>query len=301
MPAKPTTPHPVPPRVHLTLVAVQLMFAGFHVVGKLVLGEVDPLSLATLRVVGATPVLLLFAWWWDRVLPSWRDLPHLALLGFLGVFANQLLFILGLERTTATNAAILMPSIPVFAAAVGALAGIERPGWRRLTGILLAVGGALVMLRPTRFSLTDGTTVGNGLILVNTLSYACFLVAQRPLLERLPWRTVIAWSFLFGGLGVGLVGGPTLAAEPVGSWSPPLLLGIAYIVVFPTILGYALNTWAVKRSTPTLVAAYTTLQPLASATLAATFLAETVGWHELAGFVLIMGGLFLVSRGARRS
>ena len=51
----------------------------------------------------------------------------LALLGFLGVFANQLLFIHGLEHTTATNASILMPSIPVFAVGGGVrCCGIER-------------------------------------------------------------------------------------------------------------------------------------------------------------------------------
>ncbi|HVS04311.1 MAG TPA: DMT family transporter [Thermoanaerobaculia bacterium] len=283
-------------RVHAGLLAAQLLFAGFHVVGKAVLDHLHPLTLAALRVGCATPLLLAIAWHHDRLLPRPRDLPHLVLLGALGVFANQVLFILGLQRTTATDAAILMPSIPVFAVALAALAGIERPGLKQVAGIGLAVGGALVMLRPWEGAWMAGGTLGNALILANCLAYAAFLVAQRPLLERLPWRTVIAWSFLFGGIGVVAVAIPQLAeltpaTVPAAAWA-----GLAYIVLFPTAVGYSLATWAVQRSTPALVAAYTTLQPLFAAALAAAFLGERLGPAEGIGFVLIAAGLALVGR-----
>src|SRR5437763_10385444 len=99
-------PTPAPAsRVHLTLLLVQLSFGGFHVVAKALLSHLSPLALAAIRVGFATPILLALAWHRDRVLPGRRDLPILALLGGLGVFANQLLFITGLKHTTATNAA----------------------------------------------------------------------------------------------------------------------------------------------------------------------------------------------------
>lgn len=285
-----------PPRLHVVLLVVQLLFSGLHVVGKDVLGEVEPLTLACLRAGFAAPALVLFALWRRCPLPRLRDLPALALLGLLGVAANQILFIQGLAYTTATNAAILMPSIPVFAAGLGAVFGIERIGPRRLAGIGLAVAGALVVLDPTAFSLSNEQTLGNLLILVNCLAFAGFLVLQRPVMRRLPWPTVIAGSFVFGALFVFAVGAPTLAATDFGALSGGTLAGLAYILVFPTLIGYALNTWAVRRSSPTLVAAYTTIQPLASAGLAAAFLGERFGWKEGLGFVLIAAGLWVVSR-----
>ncbi|HEX2251862.1 MAG TPA: DMT family transporter [Thermoanaerobaculia bacterium] len=282
--------------VHATLLGVQLAFSGLHVWGKDVLLDLQPMALACLRVGFAAPVLAAVAWHHDRVVPSRRELPWLALLGLLGVFANQVLFITGLSYTTATDAGILMLSIPVFAAGLGAVFGIERIGPRRLGGIALAVGGALFLLDPGSFSTTDRASVGNLLVLANTLCFAAFLVLQRPVLARLPWRTVIAGSFVFGAAGVFLVGAPALlavdpTAVPASTWA-----GIAYILVFPTVLAYALNTWAVRRSSPTLVAAYTTLQPITSALLAALFLGETFGWREAAGFALIAAGLWVVSR-----
>lgn len=283
-------------RVHAALTAVQLIFGGFHVVAKAVLAALDPLELAGLRVIIATPVLLALAWRRDRVLPRWRDLPHLALLGLLGVFANQLLFIVGLDRTTASNAAILMPSIPVFAVALGAVARIERIGPRRLAGVALSVAGALAVLDPRRLTLGNEAAIGNLLVLLNCLSFAGFLVAQRPILARLPWRTVIAWSFLFGGGGVAAVSAPTIAAVDVAAVPAAAWWGVAYIVALPTVLAYSLNTWAVRRSSPAVVAAYTTLQPLFAAALAAAFLGERLGGREAAGFALIASGLWLAGR-----
>jgi drug/metabolite transporter (DMT)-like permease len=289
-------PSPAPAgRVHLALLLVQLSFGGFHVVAKAALADLAPLALAAIRVGVATPILLVLAWRHDRFLPSRRDLPLLALLGGLGVFANQILFITGLKYTTAINAAILMPSVPVFAVAAAAVLGIEKVDVHRLAGIGLSVAGALVLVNPLRFSTDRGAALGNALILLNAFCYALFLVLQRPILARVPWRTVIAWSFLFGAAGVLLVAAPSLAAlqpsdVPAATW-----LGVAYIVLFPTVFAYAASTWAVRRSSAGLVAAYSTLQPLVAAGLAAAFLGERFGYVEGLGFVLIVSGLWRVT------
>jgi len=288
-------------RVHLALFVVQLLFSGFHVVGKAVLADLPPLALAGLRVGLAAPLLLAVAVWRDRFLPPLHELPRLALLGFLGVFSNQLLFLIGLSYTTASNAAILMPSIPVFALALSVVFRIQRASSRQWLGVLSASVGAVVLLDPTSFSLTDDTVLGNLLILTNCLSYAAFLVYQRPVVERLPWRTVIAWSFLFGGTGVLAVTWPEVVALTQRPVSPEVWLGVLYIALLPTGLGYFLATWAVRRSSPTLVAAYTTLQPVLSVALAVAFLGETLGWREVAGFALIVAGLFGVSGRRKRN
>ena len=288
-------PRDVALRVHVTLLVVQVIFGTFHVVGKAVLYEMPPLVLAGVRVGVAAPLLAIYAWRHDRVVPRGRELLHLALLGGLGVMANQLLFVLGLQHTTATNAAILMVSVPVFTVAVAALLRVERIGPRRLLGIALAVAGAAVLLDPRRLVFGRASLVGNALILANALAYSFFLVLQRPVLQRLPWRTVIAGAFVFGGAGVLVVAWPDFAALPGAAIPPRAWAGALYIALIPTALAYAANTWAVLRSSPALVAAYNTVQPLVAAVLAAALLGERFGWAEAAGFALIAAGLFRVS------
>jgi drug/metabolite transporter (DMT)-like permease len=301
----------------------QLCFGGFHVVGKAVLRELPPLVLAGIRVGLAAPLLALLAWRHDRMVPARRDLPWLALLAGLGVFGNQVLFVLGLQRTTAINASILMPSMPVFAVLAAALLGVERIGARRMVGVALSVAGALVLANPLRLlagnaaataagavaaSAVPGAgghgapapaphsvALGNALLICNCICWAFFLVLQRPILRRLPWRTVIAWSFLIGAVPVLALAAPQLAALRPETVSPLTWWGVAYTVLFATVVAYAISTWAVRRSSPALVAAYSTLQPLVATALAATFLGERLGWTEAAGFVLIATGLWRIS------
>jgi len=278
------------------LLTVQVLFATLHVVGKIVLGTLEPLAFAGTRVLVATPLLLILAWRHDRMVPERRDWPRLALLGMLGIFANQTLFLLGLNFTTATSSAILMPSIPVFTAAAGAILGVERVRGRRLAGIAFAAAGAVVLLDPTRLETGGRASIGNLLILTNCLCYAFFLVLQRPLFARVPWRTLIAWSFLFGSVGTLTVAAPALARTEWTALPATIVLAIVYIGAVPTALNFALNSWAVRRSSPALVAAFTTLQPVFTTLLAASLLAESLRLGQALGFVLIVMGLVLVQR-----
>jgi drug/metabolite transporter (DMT)-like permease len=280
----------------VALLVVQVVFATLHVVGKVVLAEIPALAFAASRVLIAAPLLAAMAWHHDRVIPSARDWRALAVLGLLGVFANQVLYLVGLRFTTATNAAILMPSIPVFTVAAAALLGAERLTRRRVAGVVLAAIGALVLLDPARLEAGGRTSLGNLLVAGNCLCYAFYLVLLRPQLARLPWRTVVAGAFLTGGAATLLVSLPTLTRVDWPAVHSATWLAIAYVGVFPTVGTYALNTWAVRRSSPSVAAAFTTLQPMFTALLAALFLHERFGWLQAAGLGLIVAGLAVVSR-----
>jgi drug/metabolite transporter (DMT)-like permease len=116
------------------------------------------------------------------------------------------------------------------------------------------------------------------------------------LFARIPWRTLIAWSFLFGSLGTLAVSAPALVATPWRALAPATWAAVVYIGLLPTAFNFALNTWAVRRSSPALVAAFTTLQPVLTTGLAALLLGERLRLHQGLGFLLIVAGLVVVSR-----
>ena len=282
-------------RVHAALLFVQITFAGFSVVGKYVLLYLPPLALAGFRVIVVAPSLLAISLLRDKKSAPRSELPRLALLGLLGVCINQILFVTGLHYTTAVNTAILMPSIPVFTMTIAALLRIERLTARGVAGVLLSVVGAMVMLDVTNFSLARETMLGNLLILLNCLSYAAFLVLARPVLLRIPPLMVIGWSYLFGGIGVLAVSATTLAALDYSVIPWTVWLGVAFIVLIATLVNYVLNTWAIRHSSSSLVATYTTLQTLIAGALAVMFLHERIGPSQIGGSTLIIAGLLLVT------
>jgi drug/metabolite transporter (DMT)-like permease len=118
-------------RPYLALLAVQLCFGSFPIFGKLALSGMEPLVLAAFRAIAGAAALTLLA----RILDPGgtfdaRDRLTLAVLSFFGIVANQVLFALGLSRTTATNATLLTATVPVLTVGVAAVLAGERPSAR---------------------------------------------------------------------------------------------------------------------------------------------------------------------------
>lgn len=87
---------------------------------------------------------------------------------------------------------------------------------------------------------------------------------------------------------------PTMVRPATWGW-------IAYIVVFPTIVTYFLNIWALSRVSPNLVAAYIYLQPVFTAAVAPAVLeGEAVTPRALGAGLVIFAGLACVIAGERR-
>jgi drug/metabolite transporter (DMT)-like permease len=290
----------IPPSVHLALIAVQLMFASLSIAAKLALHELSPSGLIMARVTGATLILLaarLAMRTGERV--ARRDLPELAAYAFFGVTANMLIFIEGLQRTTATNAVVIGATIPVFTVGVAVVLRKEAATLPKVLGLAVACIGAMVIVGAGRFDARSGTLLGNLLIVANSLSFSIYLVISRRLLARYSPITVVSWTFVFGALGVLPFGAHALATAAPHLTSRGWLY-VAYIVVFPTVGTYFLNMFALQKVPASLVAIYIYVQPVVGALMAAAALGERPSTSTFVGGALIGAGIWLVTREARR-
>jgi drug/metabolite transporter (DMT)-like permease len=284
--------------VHLALVAVQLMFAALSIAAKIAMREVPPLGLIAFRVPAATAILLIARAFmrWERV--AWRDLPTLFVYALFGIIANQLIFIEGLARSTATNAVVIGATIPVFTVGVAVALGREAATRSKLVGLAVACGGALAIVGAGRFE-AGGHLLGNLLIVTNSLCFSIYLVISRGLLARYRTITVITWTFVFGTLGVEPFGARALLTHAAG-FSTRAWAALVFIVLFPTVGTYFLNTFALRRASSSLVAIYIYLQPAIGALLAAVMLGERPTAGTWIGGACIAIGIWLVTREARR-
>jgi drug/metabolite transporter (DMT)-like permease len=269
------------------------MFASLAIAAKIALREIPPFGMIAIRAPAAALILLAVraSGKWEPV--AWRDLPQIAIYALFGIVANQLLFIAGLARTGAIDAVVLGTSIPVFTVAVAVGARREKATGGRIGGLTVALAGALVVIGADRFSAQS--LIGDLLILGNSLSFAIYLVIGRDLLAKYKPLTVTTWMLVFGALGVLPFGAEdAVTAAPHLSWQT--WTAIAYIVVFPTVGTYLLNSWALARAPSSLVAIYIYLQPVVTTLLAALLLHERPDMSIFAGAALIGAGIWLVSR-----
>jgi drug/metabolite transporter (DMT)-like permease len=281
---------------HLALVTVQILFGIWPIFGKIVLRSMSSTSLVACRLVGAA---LAFAILQRRITPLLRmppkDIFMLTLCSMLGIVGNQFLFVKGLSLTTVINVEILSTTIPVYALAVSILVGYERGSLKTLLGILLSAAGVLYLINPLHADLTRQSTTGNLLILINSLLYALYLVASKDLVQRYGALNVVTWIFLVGSVITVPIGIYSLQRENLSGIGAGVWVIVGFIIIFPTVVAYYLNAWALTRVPPSLVAVYIYLQPLIAFGLAPLLLGESWNWRTIVAAVLIFGGVALVT------
>ena len=278
------------------LVAIQVFFGIHYLAAKVVLREIPAPAWAVLRVGASAVILLAYAAATRKLPKGRRELGELAVYALFGVVINQICFIEGLSRTTATHSAILNTMIPVgtlaFAILLGREAFTAAKGW----SLLLAFAGVMLVLRPDRASFTSETWTGDLLTLANGLSYALFLVISKRVLRRVDPVGATAVLLSFGSLGVGLYGARDLAALDFGAVSATAWWTGAFIVLFPTVAAYFLIYWALARAESSMVALYVYLQPVIAGLLSAIFLGERASATTLAGAALIFAAVAFATR-----
>jgi len=281
---------------HLALLAVQIFFGTWPFFAKVVLRVMPSTGLVAFRVAGATLVLLALQGSPRRLALSRRtDYLWLALYSLLGVVLNQFFFVKGLSLSTVINANLLSTLIPVFALVGSLLLGQESFRARVGLGVLTAAAGAAYLIDPLNADLSQGKTIGNLLLLTNTLCYGLYIALSQNMIRRYGALTVITWVFLFANLVTLPVGGYHLLDVSLAEFRWNIWLAIIYIILVPTVGAYYLNAWALGRVAPSVVAVYVYLQPLIALALAPYLLGERVSPRTWIAAALIFAGVALVT------
>ncbi len=271
---------------------VQAIFATLPIAAKFVLPELGPVGIVFCRIAGsAIGFGALIQLSGAPKVSKWKDLASLAGLAVIGVVLNQLLFLAGVQRTTAINANVLITAIPVFTLAIALLLKRERATVGKVAGILIAAFGAVYLIGPDRISLDPAGTAGAAMITVNTLLYAGYLVLSKDVLKRYPPLTVIAYVFGFGAVMMLPFGVAQLAHVDVTSLSSRALVALLYIVLFPSLTAYFLSVWALRRTASSQVAMWVYIQPVLTAVAAPAILGEALTPRAAASAAVIFAGM----------
>lgn len=269
------------------LALVQLFFATLAIAGKIALRELSSPALVLARVGGAALVfLVIHRLTTNERIRTRRDYLLLAFYSVLGVSLNQLLYLAGLERTTATTAQMFIVAGPAITLAVGMMRGVERGTPLKWIGILLAASGALTLVA----AVPANNRLGNLFILANVVIYSIYLVLTRGIVQRYHPLTVITWIFAFGALALIPVGVAPLIRELPGlsrnGW-----LAVLWLIALPTVAAYYMNVWALLHVESSIVSSFVYLQPVLTALMAVSILGERPSARLIPSAVLIAAGV----------
>ena len=286
----------------LSLLLMALIWGVNYTSVKYGTGLVAPLAFngarVTLAAVSLVIVAQLASAWFGIERDGWpsrRDAIALFLLGTLGNGVYQILFVEGIARTRAGDAALLISASPAFIAIIGRLRGSERVSPRGVVGIALSILGMGLVVAGTANTGAShrATLVGDSLLLISALCWSLYTVYLQPYTHRIGGIHLSALTMIGGMVPLLVVAAPSMlrtnwGALPLLAWG-----SVAYSGLFALVIAYLFWYHGVRVLGPTRTAMYSNLQPVFALAVAWLVLGEGITAWEVAGAVSIITGLLL--------
>ena len=296
--------HPRPPAsAYAAAVGMTVAFGLSFVATKYALRGYEPLLIALLRFSLAGGILWVV--WRFRRGPervSRGELGRLAALGFISLTVYFSFENLGIARTSASEAAILIATIPLFVVILNAFTLRERNTARQWAGIALSFAGiaALVLLGGRVAGgggAGGGSLTGNLLVLAASLSAGAYSILARRLLVSRPALFVTTFQNLFGALFMLPLALAEAALVGVRHPTPRATGGLLFLTVVCSITAFLLLNYAFRFIPASRVAVFINLTPLVAVAGAYTLLGERFTPGQAVAAVVVVAGVWLTNSG----
>ena len=286
------------PGVVLAALAAVIIWGASPVATKLAVADLAPITVAVLRTVigglAAIPVALAL-----RIpLPATSAQRRILVLsGLCGFVFFPVLFSLGVHRTSANHASMILASLPLFTGAIAHLWERRLPGRWWWAGCLLALAGEAVLVGTRAADPGDATLEGDLIVLgANVFASVGYVAGARLQRQGYPSTGTTFWGAAFPALLLlpalpFLLGGVDIAAVGFDAWA-----GVAYLAIGVTIVGYVFWYGALGRGGIARMGLFQFFQPISGVALAAVLLGEGLTPAFLAASAIVLAGVWLALR-----
>lgn len=263
----------------------------------------DAVLLLMLRMLFALPLFVVMAWWAGRGKPplSRRDWWGVLGLGFCGYYLSSFLDFAGLQYITASLERLILYLNPTLVVIFGWVVYKRSITWGQLAGMGLSYCGVLLVFGHELGAQGSHAAWGAFLVLASAISYAVYLIYSGEMVRRLGslrlvgLATSVACLFCIAQYFVVRDAASLQAVAPEVLWLS--LLNALLCTAAPVLM----VMMAIERIGPGLTAQTGMIGPLSTILMGVWLLDEGFNRWMLVGTVLVMGGILLFTRMARRA
>ena len=282
----------------LLAAAGSIAFSGKAIIVKLAyLHGVDAITLVMLRMLFALPFFIAMAWWAGRHQAPLTRNDGLGVLGlgFLGYYLSSFLDFLGLQYISASFERLILYLNPTLVLVLGWVLYKRKITNRQGMAMAVSYSGVLLVFGHEVSLVGDNIGLGAILVFGSAISYAIYLTYSGELVQRLGslrlagLATTVACFFCILQF-VLLKPVAALNVVPEVIWLSMLNATVC------TVLPVLLIMMAIERIGPGLTSQIGMIGPLSTLTMGAFFLNETFNLWILMGTVLVLGGVFWVTK-----
>lgn len=285
--------------MHLLMLAATFFWAGNIIAIKEALPGFHSFALTQLRITfeGIIFIVLFLATGKLRNLKlSRRDWVFMFFIGLTGVTLNQVCFIAGLDRSSASHAGLIVALGPIMVLVLSCTIGLEALTGSKFAGMLIAFGGVAVLATAKSAPGSHASWTGDLILLAGSGFFAVYTILVKEIADKYDAVTINAWAYVIG-VPLMLPFAATAVRQvhwgevPVHAW-----WGLAYAILFGSVVPYLLFALVLTELTAARVAAFAYIQPVIATSLGVLMLHERLSVRLFIGGALILGGLYLTER-----
>ena len=288
-------------KLALAFAAIYLVWGSTYLAIRYAVETIPPLVTAGIRHTFAGGILL--AWAYARGYRAKRE--H----WIAGAIVGAFFFLIGhgtlhwAEQHVASGlAALLIATEPMFILVLAWAGGQQRVSRLSMLGLAVGVVG-IAILTGTEVAKGNSSALGLVAVLVGSLSWAAGVVISPKL--KLPTDALArtAVPLVCGALMLLATAGVTGEFRQVhwSAISTRSILGLAYLIVFGSIVAFTAYTWLLQRVPPTLVATHTYANPVVAVLLGWLLASEALTVRVAVASIAILGAIVLIRRGEREA
>ena len=282
----------------LLAAAGSIAFSGKAIIVKLAYRQgVDPITLVMLRMLFALPFFIAMAWWASRhQAPLTRnDCLGVLGLGFSGYYLSSFLDFLGLQYISASFERLILYLNPTLVLVLGWVLYKRKITYRQGMAMAVSYSGVLLVFGHEVSLVGENIALGSILVFGGAITYALYLTYSGQLVQRLGslrlagLATTVACFFCILQF---------VLLKPVAALNVvPEVIWLSMLnAIVCTVLPVLMIMMAIERVGPGLTSQIGMIGPLSTLTMGAFFLNETFNLWILMGTVLVLGGVFWVTK-----
>jgi drug/metabolite transporter (DMT)-like permease len=286
-----------PTTVELMLLTTVVLWALNLTVTKYILTHgMQPLAYATVRYACAAAIFVGLTVLLERTLRIDRNAAGVMAAATALLVTNQLGFVYSLKHTTASTVGLILGATPIFAALIGLALGRERVHGRFWLGASVSLGGVALVALGAGGEL-DADLAGILLAILTAATWAGYSVLIAPLMATYSPYRVSALVLSGTALALAIVGAPQTASQDWNLGARGWAL-FAFATLGALVLTNVLWFRSLHRIGPARATLAANLQPFVAVIFAVILLGESMTALQIAGGVLILGGILLARRRA---
>lgn len=280
---------------YFLIVAASLIWGTMGILGKLVFQYgVHPVTLAALRLLISSLTILLPMILFRRASFKIRKKDLLPFLAF-GIFAiafQRVAYFYAVDLTTATIAAILFYTYPVFVTIYAVSVLKEKVTFSTVVAAIITFLGVALVVKIYETAWLNASFFGIIFGMLTSVLFAFYFLAVKKMRNH-----YTNWTLMFYGDGIGAV---VLSPAILSTFSEILVfpqqlwLLILTIAWFPSLLAYFIYSFALKHVESSKGSILSALEPLSAAIFSATILGENFEPLQIVGVALALTGVIVL-------